>query len=303
MNSRPFRLPGVKPISLLWCALAAMVAGACDEPFMPIAPSEVQFSVFGYLDASADTQWVRVMPLRHQVLTSPDSFGATVTLERLGTSRIIELRDSVFLFTDYVNPELGSEGVYVHNFWTTEKMEPGATYRFSAGWNGEEPAEAVVEIPQDYEVEVWLKQGFSGTDYLRLDGVKNVPFVTANAHFYDRCGSSVDSVWYAERSAEEDVYSIPIRKAAVTPREGCGTPGIEERELWVVGSESAWPAGQEYSPWGLAVQERASNVTNAVGFLGGVLTKVIPYENCTFQGGGAPVPEHCRLRYNQESAT
>ncbi|MCJ7629322.1 MAG: hypothetical protein MUO50_13165, partial [Longimicrobiales bacterium] len=36
---------------------------------------------------------------------------------------------------------------------------------------------------------------------------------------------------------------------------------------------------------------------------GGVLTKVIPYEICTFQGGGAPVPDHCRLRYNQESAT
>jgi hypothetical protein len=160
----------------------------------------------------------------------------------------------------------------------------------------------VVEIPQDYGVEVWLKQGSSGTDYLNLEGVKYVPFVTATARFYDRCGSSVDSVRVNESPAE-GLYSIPVRKAAVTPREGCGTPGIEDRELWIVGSESAWPSGQEYSLWGLALQERASNVTNAVGFLGGVLTKVIPYENCSFQGGGAPVPEHCRLRYGPESAT
>jgi len=46
-------------------------------------------SVFGALDASADTQWIRVTPLRHTVLASPDPLGSTVTLERAGTGKTV----------------------------------------------------------------------------------------------------------------------------------------------------------------------------------------------------------------------
>ena len=290
-------------LTLLTWVLAPLVVGACDDSFSPIAQGEVHLSVFGYLDASADTQWVRVMPIRPVVLTSPDSFGAEVTLEPLGTGPITRLRDSVFHFSNYVNPDVGSQGAYLHNFWTTERIEPGAAYRFSVRWNGEEPAEALVEIPEDYGIEVWLRQSHFETDYLRVAGVRHVPFVTANAHFRDRCGSSVDSIRFDKRSADGEAVLVPIRKEPVVPREGCGSPGVEARDLWVVGSESEWPSGQEYSTHALALPERVSNITNAVGFLGGVLTQVIPYENCQFQGGGGPVPDHCKLRYGPQSAT
>ncbi|HZD06537.1 MAG TPA: hypothetical protein VE173_16610, partial [Longimicrobiales bacterium] len=104
-------------LPLLASAFVAVVAAACDESFQPLALSEVPFSVFGYLDASADTQWIRVMPIRPLQVTSPDSFGATVSLEHLGTGRTVGLRDSVFRFADPRHPEL--EGAYVHDFWTT----------------------------------------------------------------------------------------------------------------------------------------------------------------------------------------
>jgi len=292
-----------KPSRILVCVLATMVSGGCDETFSPIAPSEVRLSVFGYLDASADTQWIRVMPIRALMLTSPDSFGATVTLEELGTGRIIALRDSVFRFSDFQNSDVGSEGAYVHNFWTAERVEPGEAYRFSGRLDGEDPAEAVVEIPREYEAEVWIHQTRYVPDYLRISGLKYLPFLSANAHFYNRCGSGVDTVWTDVPSAQEGVHQVPIEKAVVVPVEGCGRPGIEKRELWVVGSEAEWPGGDEYSPRGLAVTERASNITNSVGFLGGVLTRTIPYEDCEFQGGGEPVPDHCILHYDREAAT
>jgi len=282
---------------------ASLVLGACDDSFSPIAPGEVHLSVFGYLDASADTQWVRVMPIRPSIPTSPDSLGAEVTLEPLGTGRIIRLRDSVFHFSHYVDPELGSQGAYLHNFWTAERIEPGAEYRFSVVGREEEPAEALVEIPAEYEVEVWLKQVSYETDYLRIAGVEHVPFVVADAYFHDRCGSSVDSLRFDKRSGGGEGVLVPIRKEPVVPREGCGSPGVEKRELWVVGSEMEWPSGQAYSTQALAVPEGPSNVSNAVGFLGGVLTKIVPYEECRFQGGEGDVPDHCRLRYGPESAT
>src|SRR5512138_1500022 len=89
-------LRSVSPLLLAGC-LASLPA-ACADSFSPIAPSELRYSVFGYLDASADTQWIRVMPIRPLVPTAPDSFAATVTLEHLNTGRVITLRDSLFTY-------------------------------------------------------------------------------------------------------------------------------------------------------------------------------------------------------------
>jgi hypothetical protein len=282
----------------LICALTA-VAAACDESFEPTAPSDFAFSVFGYLDASADTQWIRVMPIRPLRTTSPGPLAATVTLEHLGTGRIIQLEDSVFEFSPT------SEGAfYVHNFWTPEDIEPGATYRFSARREGKEPAEAVVEIPRDYEVEVAINQvhGREETDELLITGLKHLAILTMATHFYDSCGSSGVGTQYGGRSADDETHLIAIEKPEVTPRTACGLPIVPNRELLIVGSAAAWPAGG-HSPGALGAPSWTSNVTNAAGFLGGVLSKVIPYEDCEFQSEGAPVPHYCQLRYNGETAT
>ncbi len=69
------RDPRVLRMGWLVCIFAAMSAltEACDDTFQPIAArGETLLPVFGYLDASADTQWIRVMPLRRLHLTSQD---------------------------------------------------------------------------------------------------------------------------------------------------------------------------------------------------------------------------------------
>jgi hypothetical protein len=274
-----------------------MVAAACDESFSPIQPSELQLSVFGYLDASADTQWIRVMPVRPVLVTSPGRLAATVTLEHLGTGRIIELRDSVFRFA--VNPDVGSEGVFLHNFWTTEKIDPGAAYLFSARPDGEEPSEAVVEIPGEYDVEVWLGQSQSGGDRLRLVGLKHMAFVRIT-HFYDTCGSAVESSILNTASTDSDTLMIPISKRLLS-RPACGPPQLEKQALLVIGSATKWPSGLEYSAQGLGVSDAPSNISNSVGFLGGVLTKLTPFENCHFEG--LSPPPYCRLRYDAAAAS
>ena len=215
---RPFAFSAAKSSPILACILTAITVAGCDEAFSPIAPSELQLSVFGYLDASADTQWIRVMPIRALMLTSPDSFGTVVTLEELGTGRMIELRDSTFRFSDLQNPDVGSEGTYVHDFWTTERIQPGGAYRFSARLNGEEPAEAMVEIPRDHEAEVWISQTRYMPDYLRIAGLKHLPFLSANTHFYNPCGSGVDTVWTDGSPAQEGTHLIPIEtRRSITP--------------------------------------------------------------------------------------
>jgi hypothetical protein len=283
------------------CLCAAAVVAACDDSFEPTAPSDLAFSVFGYLDASADTQWLRVTPIRTVKVTSRDTLAATVTLEHLGTGRIIEFRDSLFSFWSLLDRIHGFDSTYLHNVWTPEDIEPGAAYRFSARREGKEPAEAVVEIPGDYEVEVAIHQ-VSAADSLRIIGAKHLPFLSVVAHYYDECGSSVTGGLRRRHPDEDETFLIVIWKGRIAGRRDCGRPVVERWEVWMVASEAAWPAGG-YSPGALGESGWTSNVTNAVGFLGGVLSKVIPYEDCVFQSQGAPVPSYCRLRYNQETAT
>lgn len=284
--------------------LALMVAlAACDESFEPIAPSGFAFSVFGNLDAGVDTQLIRIMPIRALRTTSPDPLAVTVTLEHLGTGRIVQLEDSVFEFSSASDPAIGSEGLYVHNFWTAEPIEPGATYRFSVRREGEEPADAVVEIPPDFAVEVTISQTpWATDDVLKITGVKHLPFLMQDTYYYDQCGTDLRRIRWDGRSADDETYLITTQKQSVASRLGCGLPLVENRYLRIVASEAPWPGGG-YSPNALGDSSLTSNVSHAVGFLGGVLTKVIPYEDCSFQSEGTTLPRTCTLRYGPETAT
>ena len=278
--------------------LAATIATACDDSFLPIEPSGLQFSILGYLDASADTQWIRVTPIRPVATTSPDPLAARVTLQDLGTNHIIELRDSVFRFNSS-DPDLGSDGVYLHNYWTTERIEPGATYRLSVASDGEEPAEAVVQVPSDYDVEAWFSQR-GQPNLLRLTGLEHVGLVFLVTHFIDQCGPGITRTPVIIPAEESDIHSIPIR-GRFPERQGCGITDVDKQDLWVAGSGAQWPSGMGTRPEALGTSDIPSNISNSVGFLAGVLTKSIPYENCRIDV--PQPPEYCRLRYVDGWAT
>lgn len=293
------------------CMLATLLAGACNQTFEPLQQSTSErFSIFGYLDASADTQWIRVMPIRALKQTSPDSFGAKVTLLNVATGATIDLKDSLFGFRSYAGPTVGGGTQYVHNYWTAQKIEPGATYRFSASLDTGQTAVALVKIPDDYTVEVWLAPTSTSrfitidSDYIHVTGLKHLPFAAQAEHFEDDCGPGVDTVWYKPNAASGGGFEIPIERTGVPPRgeATCGTPVVLSRDLWLVGSDSIWPSGDQYSLQGLGRSELTSNISHAIGFLGGVLTKDIPYETCSMESGGQIVNSYCRLRYDKESA-
>ena len=109
--------------------LSCFLCAGCDRPFQPyLENSNIPFSLLGYLDLEADTQWVRVMPVRQNLILGPDSIDAVVTLAKVGSGHPVTMRDSLF---DYIDPRLGAT-VYAHNFWTTERLDPGAEYEIRA---------------------------------------------------------------------------------------------------------------------------------------------------------------------------
>jgi hypothetical protein len=46
-----------------------------------------------------------------------------------------------------------------------------------------------------------------------------------------------------------------------------------------------------------------SNISNSVGYLGGVLTKLVPYESCQLEGADPTTERYCKLRYDDAAAT
>jgi hypothetical protein len=289
------RLPGARaalPLTLL----AVLLLAGCDESFTPIEPTDLQFSIFGYLDASADTQWVRISPIRPVILTTPAPLGARVAVEQLGSGRTIELRDSVFRFDEHA-AEVGSPGTFHNNYWTTERIEPGATYRFTATRDGVRTSEAIVEIPPDYRVEVWIAQALTrGGDLLRIEGAKHLAFASLATAFWDVCGTQSERRFFPVDPTVSDVRAIPITKQLFPG--GCDLPVVEDRQLLLVNSAVPWPTG-EGSGFGTGAM---SNITGAVGFVGGVVTKRVPYEECEIEAW-PPVVDYCRLRYDGSTAT
>ena len=121
-------------------ALAAAAAG-CGGAFDPRAEADVYFTLWGYLDASADTQWVRVSPVRETVDPAAGPLDADVVLERVATGEGTALRDSVFIYEN---------GLAAHNYWTTAPVEPGETYRLRVRRSDGAETGATVRVPPAY---------------------------------------------------------------------------------------------------------------------------------------------------------
>lgn len=302
--------------------VVVVLMAACDKAFEPLSPGrQALVSVFGYLDPSADTQWIRVMPIRSLKTTTPDSFDARVTLTEVESGRVITLRDSLIaLSAGGATADSGT--AFVHDFWTTERITPGATYRFSATRPGEPTAEAVVTVPERFTLTLSLHQPkyFFDHDFARVSGVSYVPFSEQRLRFSDGCGSAEDTLSFRPVRADNQAAILtPI--ADTVGRRGtgqCGVPMVTRRRLWVAASDSLWPVPGVSHVLGLGASERASNVTNALGFLGGLFTAEVPYGTCTFApqakwptGTSAGIlgpkqvyfPEWCELRYDSVAAS
>lgn len=96
-------------------------AVGCESNFEPFAESDLTFTILGFLDTDADTQYIRIVPLRQVVdRGGPDPIDARVTTTDLETGAVVVWRDSVIRFADQS---------YGHVFWAALNVEPDHRYR------------------------------------------------------------------------------------------------------------------------------------------------------------------------------
>src|SRR5688572_20013007 len=95
-RNSPYRESNIALLrSVMSLLLAPLLVAGCEKPFEPLATSGIVFSIYGQLEATRDTQWVRVMLMRESVETSPGPIDAVVTLEEIETGSKVVMSDSL----------------------------------------------------------------------------------------------------------------------------------------------------------------------------------------------------------------
>lgn len=310
--------PALSASSFLIGLASLLGLTACEENLETLAPIDGIFAINGFLDAASDTQWVRVTPIRTTILTTPDPVDAVVTLEHLGTGRIVELNPSVFTFP---SPNFPGEAAYGHNFWTDEPIEREATYRLVARRSDGESSSAVVKIPRGLiDTTVWVGSEF---DVLEFNGqVISVPAPEVRVRFDLPPGDHLAYVNLEEHTRYPYECSIPSGNEVypiIAPRPAgpvafeirlvradglggmpppCNNPDFIRWTARPVISGERWP----HSPGKyVGYLQQGSNIENGTGYLGGVAWERIPAPKCALIGPGAP--QICEMFFGPETVT
>jgi hypothetical protein len=295
------------PPLLLFLALLA----ACDTTFEPLEDSDYPFSMTGFLDPAADTQWIRVMPLRPTVETNDVPVDAVVTLEEMESGRTIGLNYRLRVIP---SPVLQDGEFNAHNFWTDEPIRIGLNYRLRAVRSDGVASFATIPIPGEF-TSVHVRDASPGLGFFQRNkvdifGIAGLAFVFQARTIPPECGYPspihLQYQWIAERpDGEGEVYSAglawpPLSKPSyVTDPPDCSPYPLGPLRYRVVASASPWPFDASVTDIEFSHPSVAGNVENGVGFVPGLLSKDFPDQSCTRLD---PSILTCEITYGPESA-
>lgn len=285
-------------LGFLFLSCISFLSG-CNQTFEPLEENDKYFfSIFGYLDASADTQWVRISPARERLSAPPEVPEMKVTLENVGTGHSVVMKDSLF--------GVGSGFSYI-NFYTMADIEPGETYLVKAERPDGRASQAVLSTPGDYPTPRLLKDTSFWTDehiyqivingverlvdvqtwwFVKIKTAEGVELKRFTFSYKDRVewvetygGAYVAEFIYEQEQAE--IMDSPTIRLAPNAQ-----VDFLHQQVYVAAAGPEWnediPSLDDllYSR-----SELLSNVDNGLGYMVGVYSKVIPYETCEDETG------------------
>lgn len=277
---------------LLFIFIVGMLALFACEPFQPLQNNdEFTFSIYGYLDASIDTQWVRVTPLREQIDMRQEKPEMHVTLEHLESGNTVVMNDSLLQL---------KQGLYALNVWTAMEIRPGQSYRLRAERPDGAASQVTITIPEDFPTPI-LKTGEGGlSGNLLIKGVDRLADVqtvwrlsgrVASVPYRSNISNTASNEYTVSLSFDRDLWYLYERIGRDTP------PVITmvdvPRQVFVASAGPEW--NEEIVSMNDLVYnlpKSFSNVEGGVGYLVGIVSKTIPFKGCfNEQGENIACPE------------
>ena len=248
----------------------------CDPTVESFHDNERHYSLFGVLNPSADTQFVRVEPLRDGLLVrAPESLNAAVTLTNQSTDRTLSLRDSLFRYLDPAT---------AHNYYTTAPIDSGTTYRLRVRGPDGTTSYADVPIPASGPT-LSVVSPVTSLDALECRNpypahptttiaVREAERVVSVRALYD-----LDRVWTYGHLADT-LHTAPgtVEARIEYLDDLCGLPGArvpDSIQVMVAAGTPEWPEFLRLDRETELLPGVASNVANGVGFVGGIVTDTV----------------------------
>lgn len=267
------------PIALV---AAVLLTSGCEESVYPFLDTPRYFTVYGFLSTDADTQVLRVEPVRRTVDIPPiGPLDAVVTTTDLATGTVTTWRDSVVRFTD------GTRG---HVFFGTFRAQHGRRYRLDVTRSDGMSTTATTRVPERLSPRIGLEPRPSdvtnGVAIQRVTfaGVTDEPRQVAVTYrfapirpdypFRDvrlvyeavNAGVKADDGWQVRVNYSKDVDSLQrLFAGRVPPLYAVGVRLAQGDSLW------APPVGGSIHDFNLLIEPTAmTNVENGFGFFGSV---------------------------------
>lgn len=280
---------------------------SCEYAFDPLQENDkYAFSVNGVIDLSADTQWVRIMPIRNTLFYEAQESGANVTLETGSSS--VTLQDSLFKF--YPSPD---EDTYVHNFFSSDSVIEGADYTLSVLAENGERAFADFTIPADFPTPIVDFREETNSARVHLSGIEKL--VVCEVTYYFRVIDDQNVAVYTpglvrnqfEAGAVDRYrtgnFTINISDFEYFVREfgvSANRVTLLSAEIVIVSGNDSWPVNEGLDDDEYVLSEEAYNVENGLGTVSGVVSKRVPFESC-YDGDNQLVacPELSAVNWNE----
>lgn len=247
--------------------------------------------MFGYLDASADTQRVRVSPLREQLEFFTENPEMTVTLENIETGKSA-------VMNDYLHRYAFPFGITAPNAWTFMKIDYGQTYRLAAVRPDGAASSVTVTIPDDFPTPRLHVTGLV-IDNLYIKEAEPLVDVQSRwfyqieyqGQLYHRLIIIPYRDQVEKRGPGDYVLNInTIRERRQRDEQFPNAAGAEVkllgRQIFVAVAGPEWDDTiPSFDDLRYALPEVASNVENGIGYMIGIASKSIPYKNCYDENG------------------
>ena len=264
-------------MALVCCSLVA-----CEDTVSPILETDRQFTIYGTLDMDRDTQYVRVIPIRPNLIATTDDPNAQVRSIELSTQNVVEWRDSVHTFAN---------GTVGYIYYALLRIRAGETYRLEVKpIDGELVTSAETTVPEQPTVTVYpesLERIFTTRLVVRqrvvLEGLKQAPFDVEQWYRFLR----LSDFTYMDVQLSYDPLSRPVPndpslweidmdlvrdKDSLTANMPVG-PGLPLAGLGLritVLDDDFVPPDNSFDPELLAQPGTLSNVDNGFGFFASV---------------------------------
>jgi len=302
-TERTTRIGTLTAVLTVECVLLCVMG--CNEPvFEPFADRDVYFSIYGVLNASADTQRIRISPIRRSISLTDESFDAVVKLQDMDTQEVFELHGSPVRYEPTIE---GAPDEIRWDFWTTHSIEPGASYRLTVTRPDGAFSEVVVPIAERFDTVVvgympaFFSFGVEGDPFVRVEEAEHLALVNVR-HFYESSCDQTPGYHTVRFHPLDSLSTVPIHTDVDPSQLPCR---VESQDIFVVASGSEWPRDKAFDPNALNVLDRPQMVQNGIGSLMGVVTRSVPVESCAIPAwtDQAALGTPCEVTYGPESAT